>query len=340
MEFKAAKCPNCGGELQLPDNRETVKCMYCGGEVVVQKAIRDYAPQVNIDNLLELADKALAAGNLPEAKAYYTRILEVEPKNYKAWFGKGKSTSFHASYDKFDLSEMISYFNTAFENSPEDLTTELKRRAGIVIDRVCSMYANTYVKESAKEQGSTFLTLWAQFRRQLQEMITYYLYAITLAPTELAIYENAIFFLKTSLNRNESDEYYDEKNKIIDVMIKFAVTNNPSELIDGNEAFSKIDPAMYQDKETSSDLIKDPFKLPCYIATAVYGDFNAPAVLTLRHYRDEVLMNTKLGRLFVRYYYSLSPRVVRWMEGKTTINQWVKRILDKMVQAIESRYRP
>jgi DNA-directed RNA polymerase subunit RPC12/RpoP len=40
MTFKAAKCPNCGGALQVPNDRTTVKCMYCGVDIVVQEAIQ------------------------------------------------------------------------------------------------------------------------------------------------------------------------------------------------------------------------------------------------------------------------------------------------------------
>lgn len=40
MTFKAAKCPSCGGTLQVPDDRLTVKCMYCGVDVIVRDAIR------------------------------------------------------------------------------------------------------------------------------------------------------------------------------------------------------------------------------------------------------------------------------------------------------------
>lgn len=40
MNFKSANCPSCGGNLQLPDNLNTVKCMYCGVDIVVQDAIR------------------------------------------------------------------------------------------------------------------------------------------------------------------------------------------------------------------------------------------------------------------------------------------------------------
>jgi DNA-directed RNA polymerase subunit RPC12/RpoP len=40
MTFQAGKCPECGGDLQLPDDRTTVKCMYCGVDVTVQEVIQ------------------------------------------------------------------------------------------------------------------------------------------------------------------------------------------------------------------------------------------------------------------------------------------------------------
>lgn len=46
MTFKAARCPTCGGDLQVPDDRTSVKCMYCGGEVIVREAIRLAAGRV------------------------------------------------------------------------------------------------------------------------------------------------------------------------------------------------------------------------------------------------------------------------------------------------------
>lgn len=42
----------------------------------------------------------------------------------------------------------------------------------------------------------------------------------------------------------------------------------------------------------------------CFIATAVYGDQNAPQVETLRQYRDNVLKESTLGRRFISFYYS------------------------------------
>lgn len=45
----------------------------------------------------------------------------------------------------------------------------------------------------------------------------------------------------------------------------------------------------------------------CFIATACYENFDAPEVIVLRQLRDDKLVKTLLGKLFVKFYYSVSP---------------------------------
>ncbi|MFH0870693.1 MAG: CFI-box-CTERM domain-containing protein [archaeon] len=42
----------------------------------------------------------------------------------------------------------------------------------------------------------------------------------------------------------------------------------------------------------------------CFVATAVYGNINAPQVEVLRQFRDNVLANSSFGRAFINFYYS------------------------------------
>ena len=48
----------------------------------------------------------------------------------------------------------------------------------------------------------------------------------------------------------------------------------------------------------------------CFVATAVYGDGNAPPVEILREYRNKVLMNNPIGKAFVDFYYSGAGKLV------------------------------
>ena len=49
----------------------------------------------------------------------------------------------------------------------------------------------------------------------------------------------------------------------------------------------------------------------CYIATAVYGSYDCPEVWVLRRYRDFVLAKSGPGCVFIRFYYALSPVLVK-----------------------------
>lgn len=75
----------------------------------------------------------------------------------------------------------------------------------------------------------------------------------------------------------------------------------------------------------------------CYVATCVYGSYDCPPVWTLRRYRDYVLSETVYGRLFIKFYYAVSPTLVKCF-GKT---KWFRRMcktpLDKLVSSLNAK---
>ena len=48
-------------------------------------------------------------------------------------------------------------------------------------------------------------------------------------------------------------------------------------------------------------------KSGCFIATATMGNYDHPVVLQLREFRDNHLSKNNWGRMFIKYYYVLSP---------------------------------
>ncbi len=62
----------------------------------------------------------------------------------------------------------------------------------------------------------------------------------------------------------------------------------------------------------------------CFVATACYGDYNAPEVMVLRQFRDEKLLKTFLGKLFVEFYYSTSPFFATLISKSALLNKLVR----------------
>ena len=125
----------------------------------------------------------------------------------------------------------------------------------------------------------------------------------------------------------------DEWKKIIEVFHNGFRKNNKGQKMLTDQAvkevedcIKKYDPEYKFKQDTSSG--------GCYVATCVYGSYDCPEVWTLRRYRDEQLGATRRGRAFIKFYYAVSPKLVK-MFGKT---KWFKKMwkgkLDRMVKKL------
>jgi hypothetical protein len=65
----------------------------------------------------------------------------------------------------------------------------------------------------------------------------------------------------------------------------------------------------------------------CFVATAVFGDPAAPEVVRLCRFRDEILQRFALGRLAVRWYWQLGPRLAAWIAGRPSVCRAVRLLI-------------
>ncbi|RMF95337.1 MAG: hypothetical protein D6727_10915 [Gammaproteobacteria bacterium] len=72
----------------------------------------------------------------------------------------------------------------------------------------------------------------------------------------------------------------------------------------------------------------------CFIATAAYGSYFEPHVLTLRHFRDEWLLSNAPGRAFVAFYYRHSPPLAAYIADRPALRALVRWALTPVVYAI------
>ena len=65
----------------------------------------------------------------------------------------------------------------------------------------------------------------------------------------------------------------------------------------------------------------------CFVATACYGDYDAPEVILLRRYRDNTLAKSVFGRMFIRCYYNVSPLLARLIMKSGPVKRFIRTYL-------------
>lgn len=91
-------------------------------------------------NLMMIAEQVKAAGNFEEAFNYYSKVLEIDPNNYKAWFGKGECAGSLSTIKTFRLDEMLKYMELSVDLAPVNQKQNLKDEAADIITNISSAY--------------------------------------------------------------------------------------------------------------------------------------------------------------------------------------------------------
>jgi DNA-directed RNA polymerase subunit RPC12/RpoP len=353
-EFKPAKCPNCGGEIQIPIDREKVKCMYCGGDITVKEAIQKYHFEISgnvkldrqeeIENYKKLGARAFEDGNYDDSLEYYTKVLEIDPDNFDAILYRGLSRAWQS---------------TLLNNNLLDANKGAVRALEILKEKGCSdeefyekidlVSAEIYDVVKAVYEIAT--RHYAEHKYGIDSAEEYWSHLLLCAGS----LENVIeLFSEEMVNKNKL--YIDSKINYQKQLIKIYV-----ELCKGKEYIdinSNVTLNANMNQQGRANLVgkydivvneiqsNDPNYTPpviarnqggCYIATAVYNDYDAPEVIILRSFRDNILDKHYLGRLFIRCYYTISPPLAIRLKNSKYINRGMKVILDRFVEKLKSR---
>lgn len=72
----------------------------------------------------------------------------------------------------------------------------------------------------------------------------------------------------------------------------------------------------------------------CFIATSAFESPEAIEVIQLRQFRDEKLLKTRLGKLFVDIYYYVSPTIACILDKQIYLKPTVRRILRLLINCV------
>ena len=76
----------------------------------------------------------------------------------------------------------------------------------------------------------------------------------------------------------------------------------------------------------------------CFIATAAYGTPMATEMNILRKWRDTFLLQDKIGRVFVKTYYRVSPPIAVFISKSDQRRAIVRKILKPLISVLKGRY--
>ncbi len=110
MSFVSLKCKNCGSGLTYNDDAQMVTCTHCGStymlsELLDEKDLNfikankeiDIENKMEVGNLLKQAETYIYQAEYQQAEEIYKRVIELDEKNYKGYFGvvKAKTSNFN-----------------------------------------------------------------------------------------------------------------------------------------------------------------------------------------------------------------------------------------------------
>jgi len=65
----------------------------------------------------------------------------------------------------------------------------------------------------------------------------------------------------------------------------------------------------------------------CFIATAVYGSTDCSNVVILKTFRDEILLQSRIGKGFIRLYYTYSPAIANMIRSNSFLRIIIRNII-------------
>ncbi len=341
MGFVAAKCTQCGANIEVDDDKEAGICEYCGTAFITEKVINNYNTYVtnnnnfagatiniiksDIEGLLQLAKKELLVHNYSNANFYLDEIK------------KSSGDSQQRISDLFDELRILEQAKAAWNKDIESKETK--------------ELMNEIIKYDSQNVNVWLFMMETAFYPP--DIISYGNKVLALASQEMKIYYMEKVYEMYILKEFAPNTAVSKVNLVSEIPYDFIIQNdklqsllmeNCSRFITKNRSIiisyqSRIDAWCKQLQSDKREEIQRMLKecKGCYIATCVYGSYDCPQVWTLRRYRDYILDKTWYGRAFIKYYYAISPVLVKWFGQATWFRRFWKFKLDKMVAKLNMK---
>lgn len=148
-------CPNCGGNIAIDSSGEFGTCIYCGTrKQLVEKVVTvvEHTGKVEVNGIATVSAKLISAyqcfqsGNVEKANRLYKEIIELEPQNAYAWWGRFLCEESFAKYYGFQ-----DKYGNSDDETKANQVLEILKYADFAIQ-----YAEPDVKETYIQQTQEY----------------------------------------------------------------------------------------------------------------------------------------------------------------------------------------
>lgn len=370
MALVKAICPNCGEQIEIDSHEFSVVCRFCGvpfmpreGIDLYERRIGEMVSQLNVDTVNVRADDisnyatlglaSLKDGNHEKCGFYAEDILKRQPASPEGLLLKAFFVS-----NNYSKEEGIRTYFTAYENA------ESKDLRALILE--------TFKKEFEEYSSENFSYFFQELdRRYRKEYRDFLLYSLTFVSCEddhlpligeLEIPEgylkNKVKIPTVRLSQNEKIGILDDwilgvdQGKIFSAIYLPLIDREVEKYIRKKDKkcsycfyFGSRTISLFFDREEpmleeflqKKDFHVNEIRSGCYVATCVYGSYNVGEVWVLRRFRDDCLAESAVGRAFIRFYYAVSPTLVRWFGKRRWFVSLNKKVLDRFVRCLKRR---
>ena len=362
--MKAIVCEMCGSKNLLMQDGIYI-CQNCGTKYSPEEAnklIVEVSGSVSVDNseklqgYYELARRAASDKNYADAVKYYDLILQEDPNSWEAQFYSVNNRIYQSIVQRNELTD-IPHKATLLLNTAKTVFEMISASA---VDRSAEVEAGRSILHIFSEATSTLNALYYLLKAQDEKILfgfkdgfDYYFScskAISEALNRLTDTLSCYTFLIDKIDKTgfsvhsvtalqiSNECLKDGWSQLSSVQTFYTLERLESEY---NKILKTINENTNKIREVSRDYTPPEIWKPgkkgnCYIATAVYGSYDCPQVWTLRRYRDNVLAETRFGRVFIRTYYAVSPTLVKWFGATEWFRNLWKPTLDRMVDRLNN----